>query len=313
MPHTDRVHTPDNRLAGLTGLGRREVGRRGLLLAAPVGLLALATGDLGSSLLAPVGRAGSAVYDDARGMAESVLGPARVRSALDAALLPIVGRSSVIGVSVLDRRTGTSWNYRGDSLVQTGSVSKVLVVAAALRKARAAGTSLSSRQLEQVRLAITRSDNASADALYAYIGGHQAVARLAADLDMSATASADKVPHWGNTLTTANDLVILMTALAGGTPVLDAKDRAVILQRMAEVVEGQRWGVGTVGTSNVKVRVKNGWMRVDNPWVINSVGDVLGGGRDYVLAMLQRAQPDEETGMTRASRIGRAVFTALAP
>jgi hypothetical protein len=82
---------------------------------------------------------------------------------------------------------------------------------------------------------------------------------------------------------------------------------------MAEVVDGQRWGVGTVRSSSVKVRVKNGWMRVDNPWVINSVGDVQGGGRDYVLALLQRAQPDEDTGMTRASRIGRAVFTALAP
>lgn len=310
MPHTDRVHTPDSRR---TGLGQREVGRRGVLLAAPVGLLALATGNVGSSLLAPVGRAGSVVYDDARGVAESLLVPARVRSALDAAVLPIVGRSSVIGVSVLDRRTGTVWNYRGDRLVQTGSVSKVLVVAAALRKARAAGTSLSSRQLDQVRLAITRSDNASADALYSYIGGHPAVARLAADLDMTATASAETVPHWGNTLTTANDLVTMMKAMAGGTPVLDAKDRAVILQRMAEVVDTQRWGVGTVGTSSVQTRVKNGWMMVDNPWVINSVGDVRGGGRDYVLAILQRAQPDQQSGMARASRIGRAVFTALVP
>lgn len=310
MPHTDRVYTPDHRL---TGLGQREVGRRGFLLAAPVGLLALVTGTVGSSLLAPVGRAGAAIYDDARGLAESALGSTRVRGALDAALLPIVGRSTVIGVSVLDRRTGTSWSHRGDSLAQTGSVSKVLVVAAALRKARAAGTSLSSRQLEQIRLAITRSDNASADALYAYIEGHQAVARLAGDLGMTATATADTVPHWGNTLTTANDLVTLMTALTGGTPVLDATDRALVLQRMAEVVDGQRWGVGTVRSSSVNVRVKNGWMRVDNPWVINSVGDVQGAGRDYVLAMLQRAQPDEDTGMTRASRIGRAVFTALAP
>lgn len=307
MPHTVRMHTPDR------GLGQREVGRRGVLLAAPVGLLALASGSVGASFLSPVGQAATTVVDDARQVSVGLFGSPQVRAALDDALLPIVGRSSVISVSVLDRRSGTSWSYRGDSLVQTGSVAKVLVVAAALRKARKAGTALSARQLDQVRLAITRSDNASADALYSSIGGHAAVARLAADLGMEATAAADRVPHWGNTLTTTDDLVTMMAAIAGGTPVLDAKDRAVILQRMAEVVDGQRWGVGTVRTASVRIHVKNGWMMVDNPWVINSVGDVTGNGRDYVLAILQRAQPDQSSGMTRASRIGKAVFTALAP
>jgi beta-lactamase class A len=310
MPHTDRVHTPDTRL---TGPGQRELSRRGVLLAAPVGLLALATGSVGASLLAPVGHAGAQVLEDARSISRSLFGSPEVRAALADAVTPIVGRSTVIAVSVLDRRTGTRWDHRGDSLVQTGSVAKVLVTLAALRKAREAGTSLSARQLEQVRLAITRSDNASADALYSYIGGHTAVARLAKDLGMEATASAARVPHWGNTLTTADDLVVLMTALAGGTPVLNAKDRAVVLGHMAQVVDGQRWGVGTVRTSTVKIHVKNGWMRVDNPWVINSVGDVTGAGRDYVLAILQRAQPDEDSGMDRASWIGRAVFNALAP
>ncbi len=310
MPHTDRVHTP---VDPLSGLGERVVGRRGVLLAAPIGLLALATESVGASLLTPVARAADEVVADVESISTRLFGSPTVRKALDAALSPIIGRSNVIGVSVLDRRTGTRWHHRGEALVQTGSVSKILVVGAALRKARSAGTSLTRQQLEQVRLAITRSDNASADALYSYIGGHAAVAQLAADLGMAATAAAEAVPHWGNTLTTANDLVRMMAAIAGGSPVLDAKDRAVILQRMAEVVDGQRWGVGTVRTSSVKIHVKNGWMRVDNPWVINSVGDVRGGGRDYVMAILQRAQPDEETGMARASRLGRAAFTALAP
>jgi hypothetical protein len=59
--------------------------------------------------------------------------------------------------------------------------------------------------------------------------------------------------------------------------------------------------------------MKNGWMAVDNPWVINSVGDVRGAGRDYCLAIMQRAQPDQRSGMDRASAVGRAVFKALDP
>lgn len=310
MLHTDRVHTPGPQLSGL---GERAIGRRGVLLAAPVGLLALATASVGSSVLAPVARAAGEVRKDAEDLSGRLFGSPAVRKALDAALLPIIGRSSVVSVSVLDRRTGTSWHYRGDALVQAGSVAKVLVTGAALRKVRQAGASLTARQHEHVRLAITRSDNASADALYSFIGGHAAVARLARDLGMAATASAPTVPHWGNTLTTTDDLVTMMAAITDDTPALHPDDRAVILGHMAQVVDGQRWGVGTVRTSSVQVRVKNGWMRVDSPWVINRVGDVRGGGRDYVLALLQRAQPDEETGMTRASRIGRAVFTALAP
>jgi hypothetical protein len=299
--------------AGLTPLGQRVIGRRGLLLAVPVGLFAVAAGSVGSSLLAPIGQASARVVEETQSISRSLFGDPRVRSALLGALTPIVGRSTTIGVSLLDRRSGTRWNHRGDSLVQAGSVAKLLVTLAALRKVREAAGTLTAEQLQHVRLAITQSDNASADALYSFIGGHAAVARLAKDLGMVATAGARTVPHWGNTLTTANDLVVLMLALASGSAVLHPEDRAIVLGHMAEVVDGQRWGVGTVRSSTVKIHVKNGWMRVDEPWVINSVGDVTGAGRDYVLAILQRAQPDEETGIARASAIGRAVFKALAP
>ena len=64
-------------------------------------------------------------------------------------------------------------------------------------------------------------------------------------------------------------------------------------------------------SDSVDVHVKNGWMAVGEPWVINSVGDVRGAGRDYAIALMQTRQPDQDSGISRASRIGRAVFTAL--
>lgn len=307
LPHNVGVHTPDH------GLGQRELGRRGLLLAAPVGLFALATGSLGSDLLSPVGKASSDLFATAETLSDLALGPARARKALQSAVAPILGRSDVLSVSVLDRRTGARWTYRGDALVRTGSVAKVLIVGAALRKARAGGSGLTAAQKDQARLAITRSENTSADALYAWIGGHSAVAGLAADLGMAATARATRAGHWGHTLTTADDLVTMMSRLAQGTKAIHATDRAYLLDLMGRVVSTQRWGVGSVWGGSVKVRMKNGWMAVDNPWVINSVGDVRGSGRDYCLAIMQRAQPDQRSGMDRASRVGDAVFAALRP
>lgn len=300
-------------------LGQRELGRRSLLLAVPLGVVSLVSASVADSLLSPVGEAAARAWDQAGALVDDIVAasistPATtpgLRAMEDAVLGAIGSRSTVIGVSVRDRRTGVSWHYRGSTPVRTGSVAKALIVAQALRLVRRQGRALSTRQKDQARLAITRSDNASADALYAFIGRHDGIVELATDLGLVRTAAAQRAAHWGQTLTTPNDLVRFMEALAGGHPAIEEPDSTYLLGLMGRVIDGQRWGVGTVGSATVDVRVKNGWMLVDNPWVINSVGDVRGKGRDYALAVMQRAQPDQRSGMTRASRIGRAVFGAL--
>ena len=284
----------------------------------PAGIAALMSQALANDVVPPVAGAARQAFDLAGDLARSIL-PAPSngadtpsRAALSRAVMAeLGGRSDVIGVSVLDRRTGAWWHYRGDVAVRSGSVSKVLVLAAALRKARAEQGRLTAQQRAQARLAITESDNASADALYAFIGGHAAIAELAQDLGMAATAAAEPASHWGLTLTTPNDLVRLMQRLTSGSPATHPDDDAAVLALMSQVIDGQRWGAGTVRSDTIDVHVKNGWMAVGNPWVINSVGDVRGAGRDYALALMQTRQPDQDSGIRRASRIGRAVFGAL--
>lgn len=301
-----------------TGGGSPVLTRRSMLLLVPAGLVTATTASLASRLATPVATASQAAFDEAGRIARRAFptpnedeGTASRQALSRAVTAAMGGRSDVIGVSVLDRRTSAWWHYRGDALVRTGSVAKTLVVAAALRKARAQGGALTARQRDQARLAITRSDNASADALYGWIGRHAGVAALASDLGMADTAGAKAAGHWGHTLTSPNDLVRMMTAFTSGNRATHPDDDAYLLELMSAVVDGQRWGVGTVGSGSVDVHVKNGWMLVDNPWVINSVGDVVGAGRDYELALMQRAQPDQDSGIRRASRIGRAVFDAL--
>ncbi|HEX5968869.1 MAG TPA: serine hydrolase [Intrasporangium sp.] len=305
-------------VAASTVLPTGPLTRRSALLLVPAGIIALASQALANDVVRPVAGAAREAFDLAGDLARSIF-PApsertdtSSRAALSRAVLAeLGGRSDVIGVSVLDRRTGVWWHYRGDAAVRSGSVSKVLVVAAAMRKARNQGGRLSARQQGQARLAITKSDNASADALYAFVGGHAAVAELARDLGMATTADAEPVTHWGLTRTTPNDLVRLVQRLTSGSPATHPEDDAAVLALMRQVIDGQRWGVGTVRSDTVDVHVKNGWMAVGEPWVINSVGDVRGAGRDYAMALMQTRQPDQDSGIGRASRIGRAVFGAL--
>lgn len=294
------------------------IGRRRILLAAPAGLLALVEDPIGRDLIAPV----ADELGDLRAWAGAVGGdlqyavtsPSRAR--LGRAVRHVLGGAAgAVSLSVLDRRTGARWHHQGDRPFPLASTSKVLVVAAAMIRARSLGRGLSAAQRSQARLAITVSDNAAADALYAFGGRHAGVADLAAALGMDATAAAAPVPHWGRTGSTTDDLVTMMRALARGATPLAASDNASLLALMGAVVDGQRWGVGTVRTGTVRVRVKNGWMALDptpgHPWQVNSVGDVRGGGRDYVLAIGQRAHASQEEGFELASRIGRTIFAAL--
>lgn len=294
--------------------------RRDVVLAAPALLLLAAPGALGEAFTGPVGAVARELWAGllaVRWPVEPTSEPSTATGRrLTAAVLDELGDAApVSSLVLLDRRNGRRWRHRGAVDAPMASIAKVLVVAQALRAAPNTGRPVAGWLREQATLAITQSDNDAGDALYRQIGGHVGVAAIARDLRMTATAVGPAATHWGTTRTCAEDLVTMMATLvdppADSAGVIAAQDRAFLLDLMGHVVDGQRWGVGTVRSAAVRVRIKNGWMSVDHPWVISSVGDVRGRGRDYVLAIVQRAQPEEETGMTRASRLGRLVFDVL--
>jgi hypothetical protein len=294
----------------------RPIARRRLLLAAPAALLPLVRPATGQDLTGPLGQAAADLRARAGAMAGdlqyAVDTPSRER--FGRAVLQALGDGAdLVAVSVLDRRTGARWHHRGDVPVPLASTAKILVVAAAMMRAREQGRDLTGPEREHARLAITESDNEVTDALYLASGGHAAVARLARRLGLASAVTP--VDHWSRTLGTTDELVTLLRSLALGSGPLVPDDTATLLAHMGSVTDGQRWGVGTVESRTVLVRVKNGWMTLDptpgRPWQVNSVGDVRGDGRDYVLAIAQQAQRTQFEGFELASRIGRAVYAAL--
>lgn len=300
-------------------ISTQVVGRRGVLLALPAALAPLLADGIGGAFQAPFVDAATNLRARAGAIGGDLQYATRTGSKEQfgrAVLAEVDDADEVVSVSVLDRRTGARWHHRGETPFPLASSAKVLVVAAAMVRARARGDGLSAAQRAQAEAAITKSDNAAADALFAFGGRHEGLVDVAAALGMGATVTAARDSHWGATRSTTDDQVTMMRAFALGSGPLYPDDNAALLRLMGEVVDGQRWGVGTVGGGTVRVRVKNGWMTLDatpgRPWQVNSVGDVRGGGRDYVLALAQRAQETQYEGFERASRIGRTVYAALA-
>lgn len=237
-----------------------------------------------------------------------------IRSQLDQALTTISAGNPNFGVFITDVRSGHSYSFAGDYASQSASMAKPMIVAMALRKARADGQPLSAEHTEQARKAIMHSDNDAASALWEY-AGYQDYPILAAELGMKNThLDANKADQWSWTWTTPADQVILVAALATGkTTALTKAECAFIYDLMGQVEDDQTWGVGAPKSDQVAVHLKNGWVQfksTDGLWAVNSMGAVNGDGRDYRICVMTR-DADFPTGRELTSTVGSWVFTIL--
>ena len=218
-----------------------------------------------------------------------------------------------LGVSLTDLRTGAGFGFRPQYASQSASVAKVMIVTMALRQARAAGGELSFADYGRASRAIIDSDNDSADALWGSTGGRASYDRLATDLGLPDTRSDSRSEFWSWTNTTPSDQRQLVELLAKGTPAVHVDDRLYLLDLMGKTNAAQTWGVGHPRDTDVRVRMKNGWVQfksLDNLWAVNSIGHVVGEGRDYVAAVMCR-MPTFEAGRKLCDAIGASLFDVL--
>lgn len=223
-----------------------------------------------------------------------------------------------LGVAVRDLRDGTDLDFNAGYASQSASMAKVMIVAMALRRARAEGGELSFEQLGWASRAVTVSDNDSADALWEYAGGPDAYTALASDLELPDTHADPRSTFWSWTWTTPADQRLLLRRLLEGTPVLTDPDRLYLLDLMGRVDASQRWGVGhptrqDATASDVKARMKNGWVEfrsTDGLWAVNSMGYVKGAGREYAAALMCRVESFEK-GRRLLDAIGGELFGLL--
>ena len=212
--------------------------------------------------------------------------------------------TGTLSVAVYDRRTGRFWQYSAGVRNKCASIVKVLILATVCDRAQRLGRALTAWEKSQASIMIRYSDNNAATNLWKSVGGAPAVQAMATKLRMYQTVTNKA---WGLTTTSAYDQMVLMDEIFWFGRVLNSTNRGYISTLMGQVTSGQRWGVGTYGTS----QVKNGWLPYNGQWRINSVGHVGGYGRNHTLAILQRT-PTMAIGTSVANRVAKTMWDHLA-
>ncbi|MFF4830307.1 serine hydrolase [Streptomyces sp. NPDC001315] len=216
------------------------------------------------------------------------------------------GRQGASALALYDRSTATSCTFRADAAFDSASVVKVTVLGALLRQAAEEHRALTAREVKLTTAMITKSDNASTNALWHQIGtaGVQHFLTLAGMRDT--VPGADN--HWGRTQVTAGDQLKLLRLLTSDNEVLDRSARAYALGLMNRVVPEQRWGTPAGVPATTTVHVKNGWLPDETDgWRVNSVGVFTGEGRDYEMAVLSRGSRTMADGVATVQAAARAI------
>lgn len=217
---------------------------------------------------------------------------------------------AAVSVAVLDSGSGTRAVYGGaDATYDTASIVKVDILAALLLRAQDEKRELTGGERGYAVAMIENSDNDSATALLAAVGGVAGLDAANERLGLTATTAAHA---WGLTRTTAADQLTLLEAVFGtdtGTG-LSADSRTYLRGLMAAVEADQQWGVSAAGSGWA---LKNGWMprTATGLWNINSIGQVTAGGHTYLVAVLSGGQRTKESGIALVESAAKAAVGVL--
>ncbi|MGH3156084.1 MAG: serine hydrolase [Streptosporangiaceae bacterium] len=230
-------------------------------------------------------------------------------------------RQGTVSVAVYDIHTRQSWSLGQGSPQAEASIVKVDILATLLAERGNSGTSLPDGDRSLAAQMIEDSDNDAATSLWNAVGGAARIRAFNTEAGLARTTPSSCVdcpgfpwPGWGLTTTVPTDQLALLRALVGPRPPLTSADGEYALSLMESVTPSQRWGVSAGIPSGVTVALKNGWLPLNNAgtdWQINSIGWISGRGRDYLMAALSTANPDEQYGIDTISRLGTMVWSDM--
>jgi hypothetical protein len=177
------------------------------------------------------------------------------------------------GVAVYLPGRGRMYAWNGFEPFPMASVAKVVIALAFLDGLSAAGAEPSPEEVALLRAMLTASDNDAADALFRRIGGADGAKAF---LDAHLVAGISFVPGslaWGDGTASAVALAQLLDLL-NDEAFLTPGQRLLVKALMAEVVDGQRWGMSAAfpaGERGPVYGIKNGWFPGENGWWVASV------------------------------------------
>jgi hypothetical protein len=226
-----------------------------------------------------VGRAGSPMPPPARTILPET-------GAIESAWSYARNRAGLVSLAVIDSK-GRMHGYDAERPYFSASISKVLLLAAELRRLDAAGAALDDATRALLTRMITVSDNDAADAIY-YRVGDEALRDVALDAGMRSFAVAG---YWANARVTAADMARLMWNLGDAAP-----HREFALGLLGSVVSSQRWGIPAGAGGGWNVRFKGGWRPTGSGELVHQAAELTRGGERLAVAVLSDGQPSHEYG-----------------
>jgi len=219
----------------------------------------------------------------------------------------LASRDGDITAAAYDVNTGRTYLYRPGVREETASIVKVDILATLLHEEQHRG-GLSPAEIGVAQGMIEASDNGDATDLWNDEGGAPAVAAFDALAGMTQTT-----PNlaWGLTTTTPRDQLKLLRLVMLPNRLLTTPSRVFEYELMRNVIAFDRWGVSAGLDSSAVVALKNGWLPFGVGWHVNSIGQVVGSGRHYLLAVMTDGDPTEAYGIATIEHISAAVWQAL--
>ncbi len=220
------------------------------------------------------------------------------------------GRVSDTGLNLTDSKTGVTCWYHSTRHFYAASAIKVTILAALLRKAQEQKRSLTRTELDNAWLMITQSDNNAANYLWSDVG----LPFMRHFLALAKMKQTVLDYHWGLSLLTAHDEMLLLELITGPNDVLTKPSRIYARYLMAHVIPSQRWGVPAGAPKSVIVHVKNGWLPYPgSAWEINSIGTFTTTHRAYLIAMLTYDNPSMAYGIDTIEGAAEVIHALLNP
>ena len=221
-------------------------------------------------------------------------------------------RGGEITAAAYNLKTGRLFLYNPELHGDDASIAKVDILATALYEAQQRGETLSGLQEELAEGAIEHSDNDDAQGLWQLDGGNAGIAAFNARVGMTQTI-LDPRGAWGLYESTARDQIRLLRHIVRHNDVLSDASREYELGLMHAVEPDQAWGVSGGVLSPATVALKNGWLPVGPGWEINSIGQVSGRYRDYLLAVLTSEDPTMPYGVETIEGIAALTWSYFLP
>lgn len=186
-----------------------------------------------------------------------------------------------LSLAVFDRSAGTMVaEYHDERPYYTESVVKLLIGLDSLERGGSA---------DVVAEMLSRSDDHTATKLWDADGGSAIVTRMAARIGMHHTTPPGRSGEWGDTRTTAADLVQLYQYILTDVP---ASQRDVIVRALRGATNvaadgtDQYFGIPYAVGDQAPWAVKQGWACCEPGWVLNTTGLIGTGSDQYIVIAL---------------------------